>query len=133
MSNIPAFLDEGIIDIDGPGFVGDSEDEKGDFAAPRLDERTLCPSHPGAILRDLYLPRTGVTLTDLAACIGVSRRSVSMIVNETRPVTVDMAHRLARAFGTSSRFWLNLQRDVDDWKVLHEKRGEYERITRLAA
>lgn len=133
MSNNSAFLDEGIIEIDGPGFVGDFEDEKGDFQAPRLGERLACPPHPGAILRDLYLPRTGVSLTDLAARIGVSRRSVSMIVNQTRPVTVDMAHRLARAFGTSSRFWLNLQRDVDDWKVLHERRGEYERITRLAA
>lgn len=113
--------------------MGEFEDEKGDFAAPRLHERTLCPPHQGAILRDLYLPQTGVTLTELAARIGVSRRSVSMIANETRPVTVDMAHRLARAFGTSSRFWLNLQRNVDDWKVLHERRGEYERITRLAA
>lgn len=133
MSKISPFFDQGIIDIDGPGFVGDFEDEKGDFDAPRLDERTACPTHPGAILRDLYLPQTGVTLTELAARIGVSRRSVSMIVNETRPVTVDMAHRLARAFGTSSRFWLNLQRNVDDWKVLHERSGEYERIDRLAA
>ncbi|PQV64049.1 addiction module antidote protein, HigA family [Abditibacterium utsteinense] len=133
MNNIPPFLDEGIIEIDGPGFVGDFEDEKGDFTAPRLHDRSACPPHPGAILRELYLPRTGVTLTDLAARIGVSRRSVSMIVNETRPITVDMAHRLGRAFGTSSRFWLNLQRDVDDWKALHEKSSEYERITRLAA
>ncbi len=127
------FVDEGIIEIDGPGFVDGYEDEKGDFAPAPRDGRTRRPTHPGFILRDLYLPRTGANLTQLADAIGVSRRSVSMIVNESRPVTVDMANRLARAFGTSPQLWLNLQRDVDVWEALHERRDEYERIERLAA
>jgi addiction module HigA family antidote len=125
--------DAAAIDIEGSGFVEGFEDEKGDFEPAPREKRKRRPTHPGAILRDLYLPRTGGNLTELAATIGVSRRTVSMIVNESRPVTVDMAHRLARAFGTSSRLWLNLQRDVDDFEALHEKREEYERIPRLIA
>lgn len=129
MKNPIPFIDEGIIEFDGPIFVGDYEDEKGDFASSTLEERTTCPPHPGAILRDLFLPRTGITLTELADRLNVSRRSVSQIVNGARPVTVDMANRLARAFGTSAQLWLNLQRDVDVWQTRHEKQHEYESIT----
>ncbi len=125
--------DAALIEMAGSGFVEGFEDEKGDFEPAPREKRGRRPTHPGAILRDLYLPRVGGNLTELAAAIGVSRRTVSMIVNESRPVTVDMAHRLARAFGTSSRLWLNLQRDVDDFEALHERREEYERIPRLIA
>lgn len=121
-------LEDGIVDIEGSGFEEDFEDEKGDFAPePRLRR----PTHPGAILRDLYLPRTGVTLTDLADRLDVSRRSVSMIVNGSRPITVDMAHRLARALGTSAQLWLNLQLALDVWDASHTHREEYERIQPL--
>jgi addiction module HigA family antidote len=122
------FLDEGIIEIDGPIFVGGYEDEKGEFDPPTLEERLICPPHPGLILKDLFMPRTGSTLTELATRLNVSRRSISQIVNESRPITVDMANRLARAFGTSAQLWLNLQRDVDVWRALRENRQEYEKI-----
>lgn len=72
-----------------------------------------------------------MTLTELAARIGVLRRTVSQIVNGSRPVSVDVAHRLARALGTSAVFWLNLQREVDMWDVTHTHRDEYERIPLL--
>ncbi len=117
--------------FDGPVFVEDFEDEKGDFESEPRENRARRPTHPGAILRDLYLPRTGVTLTELAERIGVSRRTVSQIVNESRPITVDVAHRLARALGTSAQFWLNLQREADVWDATHTHREEYERIEPL--
>ena len=132
MSRNAPFIDEGIIEIDGPGFVGGYEDEKGDFAPSRTEVRETRPPHPGSILRDLYLPRTGATLTDLADRINVSRRSVSQVVNQSRPVSVDMANRFARAFGTSAQLWLNLQRDVDVWETVHEKKHEYESILLLS-
>lgn len=127
----PPFLDEGIIEIDGPGFMDGLQDEKGDFAPSRLEDRESCPPHPGTILRDLYLPPTGVTLTGLADALSVSRRTVSQIVNESRPVSVDMANRLARALGTSAELWLNLQRNVDVWEALQQHREEYEQIRTL--
>ncbi len=50
---------------------------------------------------------------------------------ERRPVTTDMAHRLARAFGTSPEMWLGLQQDVDLWDTHHARRAEYDRIKRV--
>ena len=47
-------------------------------------------------------------------------------------MTTDMAHRLARAFGTSPEMWLGLQQDVDLWDTHHARRAEYERIKRVA-
>lgn len=124
-SSIPV----GIIDIDG--FVDEHEDEQGDYEPEPREARLMRPPLPGAILRDLYLPRTGMNLTELTARLNVSRRSISQIVNGSRPVTVDMANRLARAFGTSPQFWLRLQNNLDVWEVRHTRRAEYERITPL--
>ena len=68
----------------------------------------------------------------LAHLLGISRRTISEILHERRPVTTDMAHRLARAFGTSPEMWLGLQQDVDPWDTHHARRKEYERIKRVA-
>ena len=122
---------DALLDYNGPVFVQGYEDEKGDFdLEPRL-ERATAPTHPGVILRDLYLPKTGVNLTQLAERLNVSRRTISMIVNGSRPVTVDMAHRLARALGTTPELWVRLQLARDTWEAANLNRAEYERIERL--
>lgn len=99
-------------------------------ALPR-GERKRRPSHPGMLLREMTVPATGLTQAQLAERLGVSRRSINMVLNEQRPVTVDMAHRLARVFGNSPQFWLNMQQAVDVWDAFQENRREYERIDRL--
>ena len=71
--------------------------------------RNRKPTHPGAILREDVLPTLGLTQSELAARLGVSRRSVSEIVHERRPVTPDMALRLARLLGGTPESWLNMQ------------------------
>lgn len=96
-----------------------------------LNNRKRRPTHPGEILREDVLPAAGLTQVELARVLGVSRRSVSDILHERRPVSTDMAHRLARAFGTSPEMWLGLQQDVDLWDAHHKRRAEYERIKRL--
>jgi addiction module HigA family antidote len=83
-------------------------------AMPTLTTRAFPPSHPGRILRGI-LTETGIPLARLARHLGVSRPTVYAIIKETRPVTVDMAARLSRAFGNSTRFWLNLQANHDAW------------------
>lgn len=93
---------------------------------------TRRPTHPGAILREEILPAAGCNQTDLAAALKVSRRAVSEIVLEQRPVTTDMACRLARAFGNSPEFWLNMQQAVDVWEAKTTKGEEYERIDKIA-
>ena len=76
------------------------------------------PAHPGRILKNLYLSPLGVTNTQLAETLGVSRKAVSTIVNEHKSVTPEMALRLSRAFpNTSPEFWLNRQRTYDLWQA----------------
>jgi len=86
------------------------------------------PTHPGAILREDVLPALGLTQGDLAMRLGVSRRTVSEIVHERRPVTPDMALRLARLLGGTPESWLNMQRALDLWELERERVDAYARI-----
>ena len=96
-----------------------------------LNNRKRRPTHPGEILREDVLPAAGLTQDKLARLLGVSRRTVSEILHERRAVSSDMAHRLARAFGTSPEMWLGLQQDVDLWDAHRARRAEYERIKKI--
>jgi addiction module HigA family antidote len=98
-----------------------------------LNNRKRRPTHPGEILREDVLPETGLTQAEFANLLGVSRRTVNEILQEKRPVSVDMAHRLARVLSTSPDVWLGLQQDVDLWDALQEKGREYARIKPLKA
>jgi addiction module HigA family antidote len=69
----------------------------------------LEPIHPGEILMLDYLEPLGVTQHRVAVAIGVPPRRINEIVHGKRGITADTALRLARYFGTSERFWLNLQ------------------------
>lgn len=73
------------------------------------------PTHPGAILREDFIPDYGLTVAGLAEALGVSRQSVNELLRERRAVSPEMALRLARLFGNSPEFWLNAQRAVDLW------------------
>ena len=89
------------------------------------------PTHPGAILREDVLPAAGINQTQLADLIGVSRRTVHEVVQERRPISVDMAQRLSRILGNHPRFWLNMQQAVDLWDTANQKRAEYDRLKPL--
>ncbi len=67
------------------------------------------PIHPGEVLMQEYLEPLGVTQHRLALAIGVPPRRINEIVHGKRRISADTALRLARYFGTSERFWLNLQ------------------------
>ena len=69
--------------------------------------------HPGEILREEYLKPLNLSATSLAKKLSVSVPTVNEIVRERRAVTADMAVLLARFFGTSEQFWLNLQGSYD--------------------
>ena len=79
------------------------------------------PSMPGEVLKEMYLDPLSVTITDFAERIGVSRKTVSAIVNGRAPVTVDMALRLSVALNTTPDLWLNMQGAVDLWNARQEK------------
>lgn len=67
------------------------------------------PVHPGEVLLEEYLEPLGITRHRLAVAISVPPRRINEIVHGKRGVSADTALRLARYFGTSERFWLNLQ------------------------
>ncbi|GAB6110554.1 HigA family addiction module antitoxin [Desulfomicrobium salsuginis] len=71
------------------------------------------PVHPGEILRDEFMTDYELTVSGLASALGVSRQSINELLRERRAVSPEMALRLAKFFGNSADFWLNLQRAVD--------------------
>jgi addiction module HigA family antidote len=78
-----------------------------------MPNRTLPPIYPGQILEEGFLGPLGIGQYRLAKETSVSGRRINEIVHGTRAITADTALRLARYFGTSERFWLNLQARYD--------------------
>ena len=77
------------------------------------------PTHPGGILRRQYIEPLSLTISELANTLGVSRKTLSKIVNEHGSVTPDMALRLSKAFKTTPELWMNLQQNYDLWRASH--------------
>jgi antitoxin HigA-1 len=75
------------------------------------------PTHPGAILREDVLPALGMTQTEFAQRLGVSRLSVSDLVHEKRSMTPEMAARVGKLLNTTPESWLRMQAAVDLWEV----------------
>ncbi len=80
------------------------------------------PPHPGEILKELYLEPLELTISEVAKGIGVSRKSLSELINGKFGVSPDMAIRLAKAFATTPESWLNLQQQYDLWIEEKHKR-----------
>jgi antitoxin HigA-1 len=78
------------------------------------------PTHPGVIVKEDYLVPLSISIKDMAENLGVSRKTLSKILNERGSVTPDMALRLSRAFNTSPDLWLNLQKNYDLWNAEKE-------------
>ena len=71
------------------------------------------PIHPGEILMEDFLKGFGITQNKLAVSIGVPPRRINEIVHGKRGITADTAIRLARYFGTTEEFWMNLQSNYE--------------------
>lgn len=77
------------------------------------------PATPAEILVEEFLQPMGLTQTALASAMGVPRKHVNELCNGRRAITVATALILARVFGNSAEFWLNVQRRTDLWEVLN--------------
>jgi len=93
-------------------------------------QKTRRPSHPGSIIRGLYMEPLKLTVTALAGHLGVSRKTLSKVVNGHGAVTPDMAQRLGRAFDTGPELWMNLQKARDLWDSEHAH-GDWQKVTPL--
>jgi addiction module HigA family antidote len=78
-----------------------------------MASKKLPPIHPGEILLEEFLEPLGISQYRVAKDISVPPRRINEIVHGTRAITADTALRLARYFGTSERFWMNLQTRYD--------------------
>ena len=78
-----------------------------------MEEKTMQPVHPGEVLMKEFLEPMGITQYRLAKDISVPARRINEIVHGKRAITADTALRLSKYFGTSERFWMNLQTRYD--------------------
>ena len=89
------------------------------------------PTHPGKIIQEDYLKALSITITEMASTLGVSRKTLSKIINERGAITPDMSLRLARAFDTTPDLWMNLQKNYDLWQAEHISK-DWQRVKPLS-
>ena len=77
------------------------------------------PPHPGEILKELCLEPMGLSITEAAEALGVSRKTLSTIINGRAGISPEMAIRLSKAFDTSPESWLNQQQQFDLWHAMN--------------
>lgn len=80
------------------------------------------PPHPGEVLRELCLEPLGLSVTEAAEGLGVSRKTLSAILNGRAGISPEMALRLSMAFDTSPESWLNQQTQYDLWSAKKQKK-----------
>ena len=84
--------------------------------------------HPGEVLADTVLGSGGLSVSEFARKLGVSRVALSRVVNGRAAISADMALRLAAALGGSAESWLGMQASYDLWKAAQKKRTKVEPI-----
>jgi len=85
--------------------------------AEKMETLAFRPPHPGEYLREDILPALDMSVSELAAHLGVKRQTLSRLINEKSDVSVEMAQRLGQAFGNGARYWLALQMQRDLWEA----------------
>lgn len=91
------------------------------------------PTHPGAVLREDILPEVGLSISEMARRLRMSRQSLHRILAEEQPITPATALKLAKMLNTSPDVWLNMQRSVDLWKEQRELADVLDDIQPVAA
>jgi len=86
------------------------------------------PTHPGEILREEFLQPMGITQRELAAGIHVPYQRVNELINGKRGITPSTALRLAKYFGTTAGFWMNLQLRWDLYQAQQKEAKQLEKI-----
>lgn len=91
--------------------------------------RMYNPPHPGEIIRDFCIDALGLTVTDAAAALGITRKTLSALLNARSGVSPEMALRLSKVFGRSPEAWLKLQVQYDLWRT--EERVDLSKLKRI--
>ena len=89
------------------------------------------PPHPGEIIRELCIEPLGLTVTDAAGFLGVTRKTFSALLNRRSGISPEMALRLSKVFGRSPEGWLKLQLQYDLWQT--KQRVDLNNLKRVKA
>ncbi len=89
------------------------------------------PPHPGEIIRDFCVESLNLTVTEAAESLGVTRKTLSTLLNGKAGISPEMALRLSKVFGRTPEGWLRLQLQYDLWKT--QKNMDIKHLKRLAA
>ena len=89
------------------------------------------PPHPGEALRELCLKPLGLSVTEAARALGVSRKTLSSILNGRAGISPEMAVRLSLAFGPTAESWMSQQAQYDLWHI--ERRRKKLHVAKLSA
>jgi antitoxin HigA-1 len=90
------------------------------------------PPHPGEIIKEAYLEPLGLTITEAAKALKVTRKTLSAIINGKAGISPAMAIRLSKAFHTTPQLWLNMQQSYDLWHAQKETDVSHIKILRAA-
>ena len=95
-------------------------------------KKTRKPVHPGNIfLEDVLIP-LGITITDAACMMGITRKALSELVNERTSCSPQMAFRIAKVTRTSAESWLAMQAKLDLWNVRQKETGTIQEFPGMA-
>ena len=86
------------------------------------------PAHPGEVLRDTVVGSEGISVSEFARRLGVSRVALSRVINGRAAVSADMALRFAAALGGSAELWLRMQAAYDLWQASRKPRPKVQAI-----
>lgn len=95
--------------------------------------RMYNPSHPGEMLKEDVLPDLGLTVTDAAAQLGVSRVALSRVINGRAAISAELAIRLAQWLGGSAEIWLRAQLQYDLWQAEQKSKAKVKPAIRHVA
>ena len=89
------------------------------------------PTHPGALLRDTVLPVIGLSVTDVADKLGVTRQTLHRVLSEKSGISPEMALRLGKFCGNGETLWIKMQEAFDLWHARRKLGGELEAIPNM--
>jgi addiction module HigA family antidote len=98
-----------------------------------MSDMSLKPMHPGEILREEFMKPLGLSAYKVAKAIGVPPNRIQDVAREKRNITPGTALRLAKYFGNSPEFWMNLQNHYDFEREIETSSEEINEIEQLAA
>jgi addiction module HigA family antidote len=91
------------------------------------------PVHPGEILREDVLPTLGLSVSEVARRLGISRQQLHRVLACTHPITTDMALRIGKFVGNGPVLWLRMQQAYDLWYIEYRMKDELSKIETVAS